>query len=116
MLLKDDPLNGVRLALHFRLGCIPYSGAITTDSDADTYNEAAISPFLNSVPRDSFTVATKFMPSKWDNKCDYATVVALAIRTQARARTRTRTRTRTHARTRVHSRAHTHVFTRSRAG
>ena len=49
------------------------------DDDADTYNEAVIGPFLNSVPRESFTVATKFMPSKWDNKCDYTTVRATLL-------------------------------------
>jgi aryl-alcohol dehydrogenase-like predicted oxidoreductase len=44
------------------------------DGDDDTYNEAVIGPFLKDLSRDSFTVASKFMPAKWDNKCDYATV------------------------------------------
>ena len=44
------------------------------DDDGGVYNEAVLAPFLATVPRDSVTVATKFMPFKYGGQCDYATV------------------------------------------
>jgi len=45
-------------------------------AEGDIYNETVLSAFLATVPRDTFTICTKFMPFKWENKCDYETVKA----------------------------------------
>ena len=50
----------------------------------DTYNEAQLAPFLASVDRDLYVVATKFMPQKYDGKCDYDTVKAACVASLAR--------------------------------
>jgi aryl-alcohol dehydrogenase-like predicted oxidoreductase len=40
----------------------------------EKHNEKQLGAFLRTVPRDSFTVATKFMPSAHKDKCDLQTV------------------------------------------
>jgi aryl-alcohol dehydrogenase-like predicted oxidoreductase len=71
-------LQGVYDAPHsgrfFDTAEIYKTGNPYTDSEADTYNEAMLAPFFATVPRDTITVATKFMPGKWGGKCDYETV------------------------------------------
>lgn len=42
----------------------------------DKTNEEQVGRFLQTLPRESFTVATKFMPGTHDNKCDVETVMA----------------------------------------
>lgn len=68
----DDP-NASR---HFDTAEIYKSGNPMVDNDDDTYNEKQLAPFFASKPRDSFTVATKFMPFKHGGKSDYDTVKA----------------------------------------
>lgn len=50
------------------------SGDIFADNPGDKWNERQLGLYLKTVPRDSFTVASKFFPYKWDQKCDYETV------------------------------------------
>lgn len=57
-----------------------------TDDDGGVYNEAVCSSFFNSVPRDSFTVATKIHPGKWGGKTDYDTVRTALVNSLARLR------------------------------
>ena len=59
---------------HFDTAEIYKTGNPYTDNENDIYNETVIGKFLKTVPRDSYTVATKFLPMKWENKADYATV------------------------------------------
>jgi aryl-alcohol dehydrogenase-like predicted oxidoreductase len=44
-----------------------------------TYNEAQLGKFFATVPRDTFTVGTKFQPLAHDGKCDYETVKAALV-------------------------------------
>lgn len=50
------------------------SGNVFEDNPGDVWNEKQVGQFLRTVPRESFTVATKFFPHKWGLKCDYDTV------------------------------------------
>jgi len=59
---------------HFDTAEIYKSGNPFADSDEDVYSESMLSKFLKTVPRDSYTIATKYLPMKWGNKCDYETV------------------------------------------
>jgi len=44
--------------------------------DTLKYNEELVGEFLSTLPRDSFTVATKYFPGLHDGKCDFETVSA----------------------------------------
>lgn len=70
-LLKSVYDSGTR---HFDTAEIYKTGDAMKDDDEDTYNETVIGKFLQTVPRDEYTVATKFMPPKWGGKSDYDTV------------------------------------------
>ena len=59
---------------HFDTAEIYKTGNPFADSDADIYNETVVGKFLVKVPRDSFTVATKYMPFKFDGSCEYEAV------------------------------------------
>jgi hypothetical protein len=47
-----------------RDGCCTVRGALHAPIGDDVYNETVVGKFFATVPRDSFTVATKFMPPK----------------------------------------------------
>lgn len=59
-----------------------YDGGVRHFDTAEVYaagdvsNEAVLGKFFRTVPRDSFTVATKYWPYKHDSKNDYETVKA----------------------------------------
>ncbi|KAJ8599410.1 hypothetical protein CTAYLR_007977 [Chrysophaeum taylorii] len=63
--------NGCR---HFDTAEIYKTGDPLKDAPEDEWNEKQLGLFLRTVPRESFTVATKFMPYKYEAKCDYETV------------------------------------------
>lgn len=58
---------------HFDTAEIYKTGNPFADGD-DIYNEQVLAPFLSSVPRETYTIATKFMPFKYGGACDYETV------------------------------------------
>lgn len=58
---------------HFDTAEIYKTGNPFADGD-DIYNEEVLAPFLSSVPRESYTIATKFFPFKYGGACDYETV------------------------------------------
>lgn len=72
--LPDDKamelLKGV-----YDTGCRHFDTAEVYRS-GDLYNESVLGKFFKTVPRDNFTVATKFMPQAHDSKNDYETVKA----------------------------------------
>lgn len=59
---------------HYDTAEIYKSGNPVADNPNDIYNETVIGKFLKNLSRDSFTVGTKFLPMKWQNKSDYNTV------------------------------------------
>ena len=59
---------------HYDTAEIYKSGNPFEDNADDLYNETVIGKYLQTLPRESFTVATKFLPMKWQNKSDYDTV------------------------------------------
>lgn len=59
---------------HYDTAEVYKTGNPFVDNEADLYNEQVLRPFFASIPRDSFTVATKFMPGKYGGACDYDTV------------------------------------------
>jgi len=59
---------------HFDTAEIYKTGNPFADGEEDLYNETVLGNFLKTVPRESYTVATKFFPSKYGSKCDYETV------------------------------------------
>jgi len=65
---------------HFDSAEIYKTGNVMKDSDEDTYNETVLGKFFAKVPRDSFTVATKYMPFKYEGaSCEYAAVKASLV-------------------------------------
>jgi aryl-alcohol dehydrogenase-like predicted oxidoreductase len=70
-LLKRVYDSGVR---HFDTAEIYKTGEMMSEGPDDEYNEVIVGKFLQTVPRDSFTIATKFMPFKHGAKNDYDTV------------------------------------------
>lgn len=61
---------------HFDTAELYKSGNPMEEAEGDIWNEKQIGLFLKTVPRDSFTVATKYFPYKYEGKCDYDTVSA----------------------------------------
>mmetsp|Transcript_18877 Transcript_18877/g.58136 ORF Transcript_18877/g.58136 Transcript_18877/m.58136 type:complete len:342 (+) Transcript_18877:111-1136(+) len=59
---------------HFDTAEVYKSGKMGEYADTDVYNEAVVGKFLATVPRDTFTIATKYWPR--DEACDYETVKA----------------------------------------
>lgn len=70
-LLKTVYDTGVR---HFDTAEIYKTGNPFVHCTDDKYNETIVGQFLNTVPRDSYTLATKYMPQMHGNACDYDTV------------------------------------------
>ena len=73
-LLSDLLAEPSFVSKHFDTAEIYKTGNPFADVDGDLYNEAVLSRVLSSAPRDSFTIATKYMPGKWGGKCDYDSV------------------------------------------
>lgn len=62
---------------HFDTAEVYKSGPLNAPATADTvFNETQLSKFFATVPRESFTVATKYMPLLRSGKCDYESVKA----------------------------------------
>lgn len=59
---------------HFDTAEIYKTGNPGVDNEKDIYNETVLGGFLSPLPRDTFTIGTKFLPMKWGNKADYQTV------------------------------------------
>eukprot|EP00759_Apiculatamorpha_spiralis_P057387 PhF_6_TR8631/c0_g1_i1/m.13471 len=59
---------------HFDTAEVYKSGTMGVPAPTDKYNETILGKFFATVPRDSYTVATKFMPGLRGNACDLATV------------------------------------------
>eukprot|EP00586_Coscinodiscus_wailesii_P006755 CAMPEP_0172482238 /NCGR_PEP_ID=MMETSP1066-20121228/8507_1 /TAXON_ID=671091 /ORGANISM="Coscinodiscus wailesii, Strain CCMP2513" /LENGTH=361 /DNA_ID=CAMNT_0013245195 /DNA_START=114 /DNA_END=1199 /DNA_ORIENTATION=- len=70
-LLKAVYDSGCR---HFDTAEVYKTGNPFQHCSSDEYNETILGSFLRTVPRESFTVATKYLPLIHDNKCDYDTV------------------------------------------
>lgn len=80
-------LQGVHAAgsRHFNSAEIYKTGnPFQTEDDAATYNEATLGKFFKTVPRDSFTVSTKYITLCHEGKSDYDTVKAALLRALAR--------------------------------
>lgn len=75
-ILKTAYSNGCR---HFDTAEIYKTGNPGVDNENDVYNESVIGKFFITVPRNSFTIATKYLPMKWGNKVDYDTVKVALI-------------------------------------
>jgi len=63
---------------HFDTAEVYKSGplSLTLEDPATVYNEAQLGAFFATVPRESFTVASKYMPLIHNNQSDYETVKA----------------------------------------
>jgi aryl-alcohol dehydrogenase-like predicted oxidoreductase len=64
--LLQGVYNDLNSSRHFDTAEVYKSG--------DLYNESVLGAFLPTVPRETFTIGTKFMPWLWGNKADYDTV------------------------------------------
>jgi hypothetical protein len=56
---------GTNAVIHIDTAEIYKTGNMMVDSEEDVYNEQMLAPFLASVPRESFTIATKLLPHKY---------------------------------------------------
>eukprot|EP00634_Sargassococcus_sp_CCMP2135_P011705 CAMPEP_0198657608 /NCGR_PEP_ID=MMETSP1467-20131203/17598_1 /TAXON_ID=1462469 /ORGANISM="unid. sp., Strain CCMP2135" /LENGTH=317 /DNA_ID=CAMNT_0044393809 /DNA_START=1 /DNA_END=954 /DNA_ORIENTATION=+ len=72
----DKPVSDEKcmevLKCAYDTGCRHFDTAeayVFKSEDGNVYNEAVLGKFLKTVPRDSYTVATKFRPGLWE--CDY---------------------------------------------
>lgn len=59
---------------HFDTAEIYKTGNVFGYAEGDIYNEVAMSPFLATVPRNTYTIATKMYPGKYKDDCSYETV------------------------------------------
>ena len=55
-------------------GCRHFDTAEVYRAENGLYNEEVLGKFFSKVPRDSFSVATKYLPQIHDNKTDYDTI------------------------------------------
>jgi aryl-alcohol dehydrogenase-like predicted oxidoreductase len=69
---------------HFDTAEIYKTGNPFSDDDGGEFNEVVCGKFFATVPRESFTVATKIHPGKHKGKTDYATVKAALLKSLAR--------------------------------
>lgn len=73
----DDEQALVLLREVYKAGCTHFDTAeLYRAGKPYKYNESVVGRFVREVPRDSLTVATKFMPPLHKNKCDFDTVNA----------------------------------------
>merc|ERR1719204_2535314 len=78
--MKDEEVTALMKAVydggvrHFDTAEVYKTGNPIGDAPEDKWNEKQMAPFLASVPRDTYTVASKYMPLKYKGKCDYETV------------------------------------------